>query len=278
MATSVPRPLDDVRRMIDEPGLTALGHEVQIELTVDGGRVLVTLRHPLRRNSDWGWAPLDLRPASLEQLAAKVAEWPDAHVASAARAVRPEVVPVLSALRHAEVMALLKHGHRHFQAGYNAAVAAITDLALFLNDAAGILNDEEVEWLLKTFESDRQELSAHLSTDGRKLPGDQEAGSDLGRVRQCSKVPSPASEVVWAALSGPETDLRPRARDGGTPYRAQAWTARPEGDGMGRPLERGRQYNGHTTRVRSRSGLKATGPVTEVPREPGHPHGWSSRR
>jgi hypothetical protein len=52
--------------------------------------VLVTLRHPLRRNSDWGWAPLDLRPASLEQLAAKVAEWPDAHVASAARAVRPE--------------------------------------------------------------------------------------------------------------------------------------------------------------------------------------------
>jgi hypothetical protein len=28
--------------------------------------------------------------------------------------------------------------------------------------------------------------------------------------------------------------------------------------------------NRHSTRVRSRSGLKTTGPVTEVPREPGH--------
>jgi len=74
MATSAPDPLDDVRRMIDEPGLTALGYEVQIGLSVDGGRVLVTLRHPLRGNSDWGWASLDLRPASLEQLAAKVTE------------------------------------------------------------------------------------------------------------------------------------------------------------------------------------------------------------
>ncbi len=112
----------------------------------------------------------------------------------AARAVRPEVVPVLSALRHAEIMALLKHGHRHFQAGYNAAVAAITDVALFLNEGAGILNEQEVGWLLKAFESDREELSAHFEHRGRKLPGDQEAGSDLGRVRHCSKVPSPPAD------------------------------------------------------------------------------------
>jgi hypothetical protein len=93
-----PDSLDDVRRMIDELGLTALGYEVQIELSVDGGRVLVTLRHPLRGNSDWGWASLDLEPASLEQLAAKVTEWPDTHVACAARTVRPEALGLRQAV------------------------------------------------------------------------------------------------------------------------------------------------------------------------------------
>ena len=88
----------------------------------------------------------------------------------AARAVRPEVVPVLSALRHAEIMALLKHGHRHFQAGYNAAVAAITDVALFLNEGAGILNEQEVGWPLKAFESDREEMSAHFEHRRPKAP------------------------------------------------------------------------------------------------------------
>jgi len=34
---------------------------------------------------------------------------------------------------------------------------------------------------------------------------------------------------------------------------------------------RSRQNNRHTVRLRSRSGLKATGPVTEIPRGPGHP-------
>ena len=135
----------------------------QVGLNVNWQRVNVTIRHPLRGNSDWGWMSLDLEPASLETLAAKVNGWPDVQVARLARTVRPEVVPVLGALRHAEIMALLRYRRRRFRAGFNAAVAAITNVAFSLQEMAGTLNDEEVDWLLKAFESDRAELWAQTA-------------------------------------------------------------------------------------------------------------------
>jgi hypothetical protein len=73
--------------------------------------------------------------------------------------VRPDVVPVLGAPRNSEILALLEYRHRRFRAESNAAVAAITNVALGLHVTAGILNEKQVEWLLEAFESDRQELS-----------------------------------------------------------------------------------------------------------------------
>ena len=161
MANRALSALDDVRRMIDEPSLAALSYDVQVRFTTHRQHVDVTLRHPLRGNSDWGWMSLDLKPASLQQLATNVHEWPDIQVARSAQTVRHEVVPVLGALRHAEVMALLLYRHRRFRAGFNAAVAAITNVAVSLQETGGILNDEEVDWLQKAYESDLKELWAH---------------------------------------------------------------------------------------------------------------------
>jgi hypothetical protein len=62
--------------MIDEPGLTALGYEVQVRLSVNRRREDVSFRHPLRGNSDRGWMSLDLEPASLEQLDARSTNGP----------------------------------------------------------------------------------------------------------------------------------------------------------------------------------------------------------
>ena len=113
---------------------------------------------------------LDLKPASLQQLATNVHEWPDIQVARSAQTVRHEVVPVLGALRHAEVMALLLYRHRRFRAGFNAAVAAITNVAVSLQETGGILNDEEVDWLQKAYESDLKELGRTLAPFSRRRP------------------------------------------------------------------------------------------------------------
>ncbi len=149
-------PLDEARRLADELGLFALGYEVKIEYDLQG-HVAIQLRHPLRGNGVYGWHTLSgLDPDWPAKLAAKISRWPDIEVVRKAGKVRPESVPILRALRHAEVMQLLRH--RRFRAGANAAVAAIENVAFGLQEMAGILNEDEVDWLLMAFESDQEEL------------------------------------------------------------------------------------------------------------------------
>ena len=63
MDAITPGPPEYVKRLIDEPGLRALGYDVTVGLGANGRGVSVTLRHPLRGNGDWGWVSLDLEPA-----------------------------------------------------------------------------------------------------------------------------------------------------------------------------------------------------------------------
>jgi hypothetical protein len=146
---------EEALRAIADLGLSELGYLVRVRKG-RRGEIVIDLQHPLRGPGTYGFAFETAEAGWPDKLHAEILAWPDLELARRADDVRPTTVPLLGAVRHAELEQLFLL--RSNSDATKAAVDALRSFVTALASTTSLLSRQEVNWLYRAFESDALEV------------------------------------------------------------------------------------------------------------------------